>query len=67
MKTWMLFSLVFASSTVLSSFFFLIIDLYILIPVVIAQLFMSIAELIISRGMPTKKAKAEIETHPATA
>ena len=42
--------------------FFLIIDLYFLIPAVIAQIFNPTAELVIPIG--TKEAKAEMETHP---
>ena len=62
----MLFTLDFANNTILSCFFFffLIIDLYFLIPAVIAQIFNSIAELMIPIGIPTKEPKAEIETHP---
>ena len=48
-------------------FFFLIIDLYLLIPAVLAQTFNPIAELAISIGIPTKEAKAEIEIHLVTA
>ena len=44
--------------------FFLIINLYFLIPAVITQIFNPIAELAIPIGIPTKEAKAEIETHP---
>ena len=47
-----------------SFFFFLIIDLYFLIPAVIAQIFNAVAELVIPIGIPTKEAKAEMETHP---
>ena len=47
-----------------SSSVFLIIDLYFLIPLVIAQIFNPIAELVNRIGIPTKKAKAEMETHP---
>ena len=43
--------------------FFLIIDLYFLIPAVIAQIFNPIAELIIPIGISLKEAKAEIEIH----
>ena len=62
----MLFSLDFASNTILSCFFlfFLIIDLYILIPAVVRQVFNPIVELAIPIGIPTKEAKAEMETHP---
>ena len=48
-------------------FFFLIIDLYLLIPAVLAQTFNPIAELAVSIGIPTKEAKAEIEIHLVTA
>ena len=48
-------------------FFFLIIDLYLLIPAVLTQTFNPIAELAISIGIPTKEAKAEIEIHLVTA
>ena len=61
----MLVNLDFANSTILSSlfFYFLIIDLYFLIPVVIAQIFNPIAELVTPIGITTKEAKTEIETH----
>ena len=45
-------------------FFFLIIDLYFLIPAVIAQIINPIAELVIPIGIPTAEAKAEMTTHP---
>ena len=45
-------------------FLFLILDLYLLIPAVIAQIFNPIVELVIPIGMPTKEEKAEMETHP---
>ena len=65
----MLYNFVFANNTILSCFFFLflIIDLYLLILAFIAQIFDSAAELVIPIGIPTKEAKAKIETHPATA
>ena len=44
--------------------FFLIIDLYILIPAAIDLLFSPIAELVIHIRIPNKQAKAEIEIHP---
>ena len=51
MKTSMLFNLVFAYNTILCFFFFfLIIDLYFLIPAVTAQIFNPIAKLIIPRN-----------------
>ena len=43
---------------------FLIIDSYFLIAAVIAQIFNPIAELLIPLGIPAKKTKAEMETHP---
>ena len=45
-------------------FFSLIIDLYFLISVAIAQIFNPIAELAILIGIQSKEAKAEIEIHP---
>ena len=65
-ETSMQFNLDFANNTILSCVFiiFLIIDLYFLIAAVIAQIFNPIAELLISIGIPTKEAKAEIEIHP---
>ena len=61
----MLFNLDFANKPILSYFFFffLIIDLYFLIPEFIAQTFYSVAELVTPIRIPTKEAKAEIETH----
>ena len=64
----MLFNLEFAHNTVLSHFFFffLIIELYFLIPTVIAQILNPTAELIIPIGIATKEPKAEMETHLVT-
>ena len=59
----MVFNLDFADNTILSCSFFLI-DLYFFIPAVIAQIFNSIAELLIPIGIPSKEAKAEIQMHP---
>ena len=58
------FDLAFANNTILSTFFFFFwfIDLYILITSVIEQVFNPIAELLIPIGIPTKEAKAELET-----
>ena len=58
----MLFNLEFANNTILSRFFFifLIIDLYFLVPALIA-------EIVISIGIPSKETKAEIEIHPVIA
>ena len=59
-----LFNLFFANKIILSWFFhfFLIIDLYFLIPTVISKIFNPIADLVIPMGIPAKEAKAEIET-----
>ena len=64
----MLLNLVFANNAILLcfSFFFLIIDLYFLLLVAIAQIYHPIAELVIPTGIPSKESKAEIETHPVT-
>ena len=45
-------------------FFFLIVDLNVWIPAVIAQFFILMAELVIPTGTQTKEADAEIETQP---
>ena len=45
-------------------FFLLIIDLYFLIPAVIAQILNSIAEFVIPIEIQIKGAIAEMETHP---
>ena len=59
----MLFNFGLANNTILSCFlfFFLIIDLYFLIPAVVAQIFNPIVELLIHIRIPTKEAKAEIQ------
>ena len=44
--------------------FFLIIDLYFLIPGVTTQIFNPTPELAIPIGIPAKEAKAEMETYP---
>ena len=56
----MLFNLDFANNTVLSYFFFLITDLYFLIPAASAQIFNPIAEPVIPIGIPNKEPKVEI-------
>ena len=67
-KNSMLFNFDFANNTIISYFFFfLIIDLYFLLPAFITQLFNRVAELVIPRGIPTIQAKAEMETHSVTA
>ena len=50
-----------------SSFFPLIIDLYVLIPAVIPLIFDPIAEFVIPKGIPSKESKAEIEIDSVTA
>ena len=47
--------------------FFLIIELYLLIFAVIAQVFNPIARLAIPKGIPTKERKAKNEAHPVIA
>ena len=61
----MWFNLDFANNTILSCyfFFFLIINLYFLIPAVITKIFNPIAELVILIGIPSKEVKTEIEIH----
>ena len=64
----MLFNLDFASNTISSCIFFvlLIIDLYFLIPAAVAQIFNPIAEFAIPIRIPSKEAKAEIDIHAVT-
>ena len=67
-KTSMVFNLFFANNIFLYFFsFFLIVNSYFLIPVVIAPIFYPTVELVITVGIPTKEAKTEIEIHPVTA
>ena len=47
-----------------SFIFFLIIDLYFLIPAVLAQIFNPIVELVIPIGILIKEVKVEMETYP---
>ena len=65
-KASILFNVDFANNTILLCFFFffLIIDLYFLIPTVIAQIFNPIEELVIYIRMWIKEGKAEVEIHP---
>ena len=65
----MIFYFVFAINTILPCFFhfFLIIDLYFLIPTIIPKIFNPTAKLVFPIRTPTKEAKAEIKTHPVTA
>ena len=66
-KTSMLFNLDFANdNTLLCFLFFLIIELYFLIPSIITEIFNPIAELVIPIGIPTKEVKVEMVMHPAT-
>ena len=62
----MRFNLDYANNTILSCcfFFFLVIDLYFLIPVVVAQIFNPIGELAIPVEMPIKEEKAENQIDP---
>ena len=64
----MLFNLSFPNNTILSCFFifFFTIDSYVLIPAVIAQIFIPTAELIIPTGLANYEANAEMETQPVT-
>ena len=63
-----LFNLDFANDNILSCFFFffLIADLYYLIPAVITLSFKLITELVIPIEIPTKEATPELEMHPVT-
>ena len=60
-ETSILFTLAFANNTILSflSFFFLVIDLYVLIPAVFAQISNLIAEIVTPRGVPSTEVKAD--------
>ena len=62
----MRFNLDYANNTILSCsfFFFLVIDIYFLIPVVVAQIFNPIAELAIPIEMPIKEEKVENQIDP---
>ena len=61
-------NLAFPYNTILPCFFvfFLIIDLYFLIPAVITQIFTVAAELAIPTGTPTNEASEEIEAQLVT-
>ena len=61
-------NIVFPSNTILSSsfLFFLIIDLYFLIPVVITQSFFVAPELVIPAGIPTNEENGKILTQAVT-
>ena len=64
----MLFNLDFANDNNLSCsfFFFLIIDLCILIPAAITEFFNPIGELAILREIPTKEERSDMKTYPLT-
>ena len=68
-KTSIVPNLIFANNTILSCLFLfsLVIDLYFLIHVVIAQFFITTAKLEITIGTPTNEANAVTETQPMTA
>ena len=60
-------ALEFKTSTLFNiDFLFLIIDFNFLFPAVITKTCNSVTELVISIGIPTKEAKAEVKTHPVT-
>ena len=62
------FNLNFTNDKILSCFFFffLIIDLHLLIPAAITQIFNPISELVIPIGVLTKEAKAKREVRSVT-
>ena len=63
-----IFNLDSANENISLCFFFFFLNIYLcfLIPAVITKIFNLIAELVIPIGIPTKDAKAEMETHPGT-
>ena len=65
----MLVNLIFMNNTILSCLllFFLIIDLYLLIPAVMAQISNPAAKLLMLIKITNEEAKVEIETNPVTA
>ena len=67
-KTSLVLNLVLANNIILQCFFFifLIIDFYFLIFTIIMEILIFVAELVIPTGIPSKKARGEIETHPVT-
>ena len=56
--------MLFQRCIILYVFFFLIIDLYFLIPAFISQIFNPIAELVVTIEIPSKETKLEVEIHP---
>ena len=68
-RTLIVSNLVFPYNTILSCFFFfffLIIDLYFLIPKVIAKSFTPTEDFVIATGAQTNEANAEMGTKPVT-
>ena len=63
------FNFALAKTTILSCFFFffLIINLYVLVSAVNVQIFISTEKLVIATGTPTNEANPETETQPLTA
>ena len=68
-NTSMLFNLDLANNIILSCLFlfFLITDLYFLLPAAIAKIVNPIAELVSAIGIPSKEAKTKVEVHPVIA
>ena len=64
----MLFNLHFTDNTILSClfFFYLIINLFFLIPALITKILNPIAEMVITIGIPSKETKEEMEPYPVT-
>ena len=56
--------MLFQRCMILYVFFFLIIDLYFLIPAFVSQIFNPIAELVVTIEIPSKETKLEVEIHP---
>ena len=67
-KTLTVFNLFFPENDTLSCFFlfFLMIDLYLLIPAIIAQIFNHTAEFVMPTGTLTNEANTDIRTHLLT-
>ena len=58
----------FVTNSILSCFFFFFLTtgLYFLIPEIIKEISIAIAELAIPTGIPTNEARAEVKTYPVT-
>ena len=67
-RTSIVFNLSFPNNYILSCFFFFffIIDLYFLIPAVIAKILISTPKLVIPTGIVTNETNAKTETQPGT-